>query len=538
MSQFLALDADAHGLFLAAGTVRNGAVTIDRTAHAADAPPLSAATAADLGAALRTLLKTAGIRPAPVLLCIGRDRVILKDVRHPPAPPAEEPAIVRFQALRDLSESPDDVVMDYAPLPPLSTGERRAAVVFVRKEVVETAKTLCEAAGLKLAAVTPRPFVVGDLFRRVDAARTADGANGLLAVWPGGGELTVVRGRDVLFTRAVSPASALDEKALVAELRRNLAVYSGQFPADPIAGLAVTAADGLADRLAEALPVMVRPLDPLAGTAASDGVSMALHGRFAGPVGLLAAKAASDALSINFAAPRQPRADADPNRPLILVGALLASAAVAAAVVFGVIQDNKASAALSRAMTEKKNVEAELSRFQVDGKRLEAADEFAKREVVWLDELYDVAARIPDVGQVRLVEMDGTAVVPPAKSNVLRSGPQTPTTKPGGPPPPPAKPTPVGRLKLIVTSDSPQQVDKVVDSFVKDREYYTDTKRTTVPAAAGARGQKYLIETGVLRRDPDDYQRKLPPAPAKAAAPAPAAPGGGFDFGGFEEGGE
>jgi hypothetical protein len=533
VANFLAVDADAHGLFVAAGTVRNGAVTIDRTAHAADAPPLSAATAADLGATLRMLVKDAGLRAAPVLLCVGRDRVILKDVRHPPAPPAEEPAIVRFQALRDLSESPDDVVMDYVPLPPLSSGERRAAVVFARKDVVETARAVCEAAGLRLAAVTPRPFVVGDLFRRVDAARTADGANGLLAVWPGGGELTVVRGRDVLFARAISQASALDDKALVAELKRNLAVYAGQFPADPLAGLAVAAGGDLADRLADALTVPVRPLDPLAGSAAADGVTAGLHGRFAGPVGLLAAKAAADALPINFAAPRQPRADANPNRPRVLVGAMLATAAVAAAVVGGVVLNSAAANERASAAADRAAVEAEMKALEVSGKRLDAAEEFANREVVWLDELYDVAHRIPDVGQVRLTLLEGTAVAPPAKSNLMRAGSQTPATAAKGPAGPP-KPVPVGKLHLEMTTDKPALVDEINASFSRDR-YYVNTKpKVTLTGATGSRGQKFVIETEVLRRPPDEYKRVLKSLPKPAA---PAAPAAGFDPD-LEEGGE
>ena len=45
-------------------------------------------------------------------------------------PAHEEPAIVRFQAVKELSDAADDVVLDYAPLGTTSTGEKRA---FLRR---------------------------------------------------------------------------------------------------------------------------------------------------------------------------------------------------------------------------------------------------------------------------------------------------------------------------------------------------------------------------------------------------------------------
>src|SRR5581483_2504362 len=201
LPRFLAIDADAHGLFVAAATLRGGgAITIEHALALGDeTAPLSPANAADLGARLKDLLRQAGVRPAPVLLCIGRDRVIPKAVRHPPTAPAEEPAVVRFQAVRELTENADDVLMDYVPVGEPTAGERQALAVFVRKQVVQAARQMCEAAGLKLAAVTPRPFAALAAARHAFATGAAPAPDAptspvaVVTLWDRGGEFTVAR---------------------------------------------------------------------------------------------------------------------------------------------------------------------------------------------------------------------------------------------------------------------------------------------------------------------------------------------------------
>ena len=103
MSRILAIDADALGLYVVSGTVRKDVASIDRAiAIPDDLPALTVDSAPVLGAKLKELLKQAGISSAPAIVLIGRDKLFLKEVRHPALTGSEEPAIIKFQAVKEL----------------------------------------------------------------------------------------------------------------------------------------------------------------------------------------------------------------------------------------------------------------------------------------------------------------------------------------------------------------------------------------------------------------------------------------------------
>src|SRR5207248_11732675 len=134
---------------------------------------LPSETAKLIGERLRDRLRAAGVAPAPVLVSVGRGRVILKELRYPAVPPADEPSVVRFQALKELSDAPDDLVLDYTPLSNgAAEGERRSTAVVIRKELFAAIQQMCAAANLRLVAVTPRPYAVAAGLARGFAAGT------------------------------------------------------------------------------------------------------------------------------------------------------------------------------------------------------------------------------------------------------------------------------------------------------------------------------------------------------------------------------
>jgi Tfp pilus assembly PilM family ATPase len=518
--KYLAIDIDPQGLFVTAGSVRGGSARVERALAWADEggpPPLSARTAKEVGEQLRDRLKAAGIAPAPVLVAVGRDRVILKELRYPAVPPAEEPALVRFQAMKEITESPDEVVLDYAPLVngvADPAAERRSMAVVVRKDVFASVQAMCAAAGLKLAGVTPRPFAVAAGLARAFATGSAlppeapADAVAVLTLGTHGGEFTVTRGGQVSFTRAVPGPVLASEPLLLAEVRRNLAVYAGQNPAHPVQAVYVAEAEdgvgGWANRLRAALAVPVHPFDPLADAAAD--VPPAARGRFAGPVGLLAGRAA-DALPINFAAPRQPKPEQDPKRKQILVAALALLVLVLGGVVFGYLKLDASNKKLAALRQEKADLEDFLKKAEPDAKRLDAVSAWEGRSVSWLDELFDMTDRFPSGDVVRV------------NSLVAKNLPADPKT---------GRQVASGDIDLRVAAKNPDAVAGLVAAIDREntsKKYYVGTQKTLGGIGGGGTDFRHLytVFTRVNRRPPEEYTRQptFSPPPRKAAAAAP-----------------
>jgi hypothetical protein len=505
LSRFLAIDVDSQGLFVVAGTARGGAARVEHAISWADdadpPPPLTLETAKVVGEQLRERLKAAGVPAAPVVVAIGRDKVIPKEVRYPVVAPAEEPALVRFQALKEITENPDDVVLDYAPLAngvPDPAAERRAMVVVVRKEVFAAVQAMCAAAGLKLAAVTPRPFAVAAGLTRAFATgavlppdNPAD-AVAVLTTGPQGGEFTVVRDGQIVFTRSVPAHALANEHLLVNELRRNLTIYAGQNPGHAARAVYVAESEdsvrGWTSRLRLGLNVPVHAFDPLNGYVPE--VVPELRGRYAGAAGLLAGRAA-DALPINFAEPRRPRATSDPRkRQLVLAGAV-AAALVLAGGIFGLTEYVRASDRLANLQAEKEVLEKSIADMEGDAKRLDAVDQWSKREVVWLDELYELADRLPSGDTIRLTSLETKAL--PVNTKTGKQDAQALLTLQLA-----AKTTDAGStLRYAFERDNPPDKLKWYTAF--------DTKPNSVVGGNVAFNQLFTFSAKVNHRPPEKY---------------------------------
>jgi hypothetical protein len=495
VARYLVLDWDHQQLTVVTATLKQGKVRLEQAAAWEVPFSPNPAEAEKLGGLLRERLQQGGIAGAPVLVCLGRDRVILKELRHPAVPPADEPAVVRFQAIKELNDPPDEVIIDYISREGgAAAEERRSLAVVLRRELLNAYQTLCKAAGLKLAGACPRPF--GAAW----CAKSA-GANDTVAVltatdqWA---EFCVVKGEALLLARSVTIPSGGD--ALLGEIRRNLAVFAGQAPQEPVR--AVYIADGsklgqLRDRLQDKLAIPVHPLEPLTGLS----VLPDRPGRFAGSVGLLQAVAARGSLPIDFTRPREPKIAANPQQRRAVLAAGLIAALLVAGIVFGYTKLAGKDRELQSLVLQKTQLDQQLALLREDEKRVKAVADWVNTEVVWLDELYDLTDRVPDTNAVHISGITAEPLPPnPNEKHVARMTIQGVTTY---------------ELKAVNT---------LIDRLVGDGYYQVDPKemgRNTGPDRVRF-GQQFTTKVAILPRAPNQYLRRLPPAPPRQPEPAPA----------------
>ena len=539
MSRYLAIDVDAQGLFVAAGNAQRGKTTVDKVAFAptTEGSGLSPGTAQALGRQLKDLLKQAGLAAAPALLCLGRDKIILKDVTHPPAPGPDEPVIVRFQAVKDLPNDPEEMDLDYLPTGQTADGQKTALAVFARKDAVKAARAFCEAAGLKLAGLTPRPFAAAAAAQAAVAAGhtepTDDATDpvAVLTLTESGGEFTAAKAGRVLFTRAVPGPAVQSEAMLVGEVRRNLAVFAAAGGGDPARAVYVAEAGppeaGWTFRLAAGLPVPVYRFDPLAGTAIGEDVPADARGRFAGAVGMLALVAAGPTLPINFASPRQPKAETNRSKVRLAFAAAVAAALLVAGGAYAYFSLDAKDDEIAKLQKDSKDLDAELKAGEEDQNRLKAAEEFLHHGVAVHDELYELSYEWPNLDRMKLTQVEYVSNKLPTEKDRERIEKERKALPAAKRKELEANPGPTGTLKLTVTTADANQVNQIVNSLVKDGEksgpntgYYRYTARTASAAGGGGGGvtgpggrgnnqAQFVITTNVVPRKPTEYRHKL-----------------------------
>ena len=328
MARYLALDWDHNQLHVVLANVSGGTVRVLRAAVWPEEAPLTAGRrpAASASASRRAWPR----RRSPPPRCSPASAAIASSSRTsaiPAVPAHEEPAVVRFQAVKELTGAADEVVLDYTPVGDGPSGDRRALVLVAKREQVDAYQELCQAAGLKLAGITPRPFGLATCIERLAGTTVltpppepADGARWPCWPWPTAGP-----------SSASAAAARCCWRARWCRGRTWPPRCAAAWPSTPGRPTRPAGPRRLRRRRRRQRRPPRAPAQPHRAARSTcstrspapsepDQPAPDKRGGFVGLVGLLYLRGSRAGLPVNFVHPKQPRPPQDPNRrKLVLV---------------------------------------------------------------------------------------------------------------------------------------------------------------------------------------------------------------------------
>ena len=431
MARLIALEWDADEARVLLATSRGSGLTLE-SAFDVQLPAHPGKTETDhvaAGEAIRAALQRRSVGKADCVVAVGRASIELKYLSLPPAPDEELPDLVRFQAMREFNAIGEDWPLDFLPLDNDPTQPRNVLAAAIAPQLIEQIRSACQVAGLEAQRVILRPCAVASLLRR---HRPVSGEQirllvDLLATEV---DLTVMRGDSIVFLRtariAAESHSPEASRPLILEIRRTLAAVSQRLAGQRVEAIYVCG-DGephraLATQIQKELELPAHLFDPFETVQLSNefrGSPPAHPGRYAPLVGMLVDEAQGSVHALDFLHPRQkPKPPSRRNKYGIAAGT---AAAVVALAAFGIwLHASSLDGEIQTLADTSKSLDGELKRLQESQKAVDDIDKWAATDVVWLDELHELAQELPDSKELKLTSVVASSTT--AGSNVELQG--------------------------------------------------------------------------------------------------------------------
>jgi hypothetical protein len=358
--------------------------------------------------------------------------------------------------------------------------------VALKKQTLAALHALCRGAGLKLAAVMPRPHALAGAIERAQASGSvpAQPTAAVIVLGRRWAELSVLSEGRVLLARSLALGPAL-----AGEVQRSLAVFAIQnatLPAPDILFVAGQREPKFEAALRDVAAINVQRLEPL---AVFDQAVEGERGLYAGAVGAAYLWGKHGSAPINFAAPKQPVQTSAPARQRTLGYA----AAAAVLLLVGIIVANRVLAAKAHQVAllnlQKQDLEERFKKYAQDRLDVEGLKDWEATNVSWLDEFYDLTARFPHQVGFRL--KDFTAG-PPAKRN--------------------PKEKIVAHMSLtgVARADQQHLVNQFLDNLNADRHLKATLHRSKVDDKGM---MQFHFQVDIAQRTPEKYTARFVPPP-------------------------
>lgn len=414
MSELLAIEWEHEHVCGVLAQLSPGRVRVERTFVIAK-PSAAASSSGPLQLDwLKPELSRLGITGGDVLVALPRDEAVVKRLELPEAPDEELPVLVRFQAGAKSSVALEDLALDFIPLPRRSdVPGREALMATVPRQTIDELQLVCRKAGLQPVMIGLTAAAVAEFVARAESAADASASGASLVVARHGNriEVSMLHRCHLIFShsaRLSEDATGQKAQAIVAEVSRALVALRGASGDVKIerAWTLVSASEHehLAESLKRRLQCEVSPLDPFASVERDPRVADAIADRslFAGPIGMLLAKADPRVPGLDFLSPRQPAVKRDTRRQrTILAGA---GAAALVLILGGAhwLRLSNLDAEIEALGARENELNEALKKAEPTNKAAEAVAKWKADGADWLEELTELAARMPPTERVYL----------------------------------------------------------------------------------------------------------------------------------------
>ena len=414
MAEILSLEWEHEEVRGVLADVTTGRVRVERTFVIAK-PTTSASSSGPLQIEwLRPELARLGLAAGQVLVALPRDEAIVKRLELPEAPDSELPVMVRFQAGAKSSVALEELALDFIPLPRRSdVPGREVLMATVPRQTMDEVQTVCRTGGLEPAMIGLTASAIAEFVARAEsrADTAASGASLVVARHGNRIEISMLRRSHLLFShsaRLSEAATGQQAQAIVAEVSRALVALRGAIADVKIERVwTLVSADEheqLAESLHRRLSCEVQALDPFTYVERDARVGDAVADRslFAGPIGMLLAKADPRVPGLDFLSPRRPAVKRDDRRRRMIMAGAGAGALVLLLGFAHWLRISNLDAAIEALNDE----EVRLNKQIHDGAPTKASSDLVAQWVSdgeeWLDELPELTSRMPGTDRVYL----------------------------------------------------------------------------------------------------------------------------------------
>lgn len=414
MARIIALEWDTREARIAAGSQRGSDIIVEQAlAVALEGNSGELATAEQVGRQLAGVLAEHGLTGSDALLAVPRASIELRTLTLPQAPPEEIPDMVRFQAMQAFTSIGEDWPLDFIELDSHEQSINVLAAVVAPK-LVEQMQAVCAASQLKMRCLVLRPFAAISLLHRYEAIDVFRGSL-VVDLLPEAADLTAISQGQVVFMRSVRlpvhADPAAQARALVGELRRTIGAAQNQMGSSRIEQIVLCGPAqqhaALRESVADALSLDVITFDPFEAVRHSRQIVLPpaeISGRFAPALGMLACHATGSGHTLDFLNPRKrPAPPSKRRRNLTVAVAVLAVLAILG----GWFQVKKSAldAEIADLRQQSFDLEQAVNKARQYVALADRVTEFENGDITWLDEIREVATRMPDADHVILSEI-------------------------------------------------------------------------------------------------------------------------------------